>query len=62
MREREDRSGWRTAAARSGGFGGGVEWAGDQWRPDRRLVVAARSVVKIGIELEALGAKIGGLI
>ena len=32
------------------------------WRPDRRLVVAARSVVKIGIELGALGDEIGGLI
>ena len=31
------------AVARSGGFGGGVEWAGGQWRADRRLVVAARS-------------------
>ena len=28
-REREDQSGWRTTAASSGGFGGGVEWAGD---------------------------------
>ena len=46
-------------AVRSGGFGGGVEWAGGQWRPDRRSVVAAsaleslvehdlRLVVKIG--------------
>lgn len=33
--EREDRSGWRMAA-RSGGFGGGVEWAGGRWRPDQR--------------------------
>ena len=31
------------AAARSGGFGGGVEWASGQWRADRRLVVVARS-------------------
>ena len=23
------------AAARLGGFGGGVEWAGGRWRPDR---------------------------
>ena len=30
-------------AARSGGFGGGVEWAGGRWRLDRQLVVAARS-------------------
>ena len=35
------------ATARSGGFGGGVEWSGvewasDQWRPDQRLVVVAR--------------------
>ena len=47
------------AAVRSGGFGGGVEWAGGRWQPDWRSVVAAsvleslvehylRSVVKIG--------------
>ena len=47
------------AAVRSGGFGGGVEWAGGRWQPDRRSVVAAsvleslvehclQSVVKIG--------------
>ena len=30
-----DRSGWRTVAARSGGFGGGVEWPSGRWRPDR---------------------------
>ena len=47
------------AAIRSGGFGGGMEWAGGRWRPDRRSVVAAsaleslvehglRMVVKIG--------------
>ena len=46
-------------AVRLGGFGGGVEWASGQWRPDRRSVVAAnalenlvehslQSVVKIG--------------
>ena len=23
------------AVARSGGFGGGVEWTGSRWRPDR---------------------------
>ena len=34
-REREDRSRWRTMA-RSGGFGGEVEWVGGQWRPDWR--------------------------
>ena len=62
MREREDRSQWRTAAARSGGFGGEVEWAGDRWQIDRRSVVAARSVVKIGIELGALGDEIGDSI
>ena len=74
--ERGDRSEWRTAAARLGGFGGGVEWAGDRWRSDQRLVVAAkstsaleslveyglRSVVKIGIELGALGDEISGSI
>ena len=62
MRERQDQSQWRTAAARSGGFGGGVEWAGDRWQIDRRSVVAARSVVKIGIELGALGDEIGDSI
>ena len=47
------------AMARSGGFRGGVEWAGGRWWPDQRSVVAAsvleslvehslRSVVKIG--------------
>ena len=30
-------------AAKLGGFGGGVEWAGGRWRLDRRSVVAARS-------------------
>ena len=30
-----DWSGWRTVVARSSGFGGGVEWAGGRWRPDR---------------------------
>ena len=48
------------AAARSGGFGGGVEWAGE--RPDRRSVVATRSIVKIDIKLGALGDEIGGSI
>nr|POE45269.1 hypothetical protein CFP56_43031 [Quercus suber] len=32
------------AATRSGGFGGGVEWAGGRWQPDWRSMVAARSV------------------
>nr|POE62098.1 adenylyl-sulfate kinase 1, chloroplastic [Quercus suber] len=50
------------AAARSGGFGGGVEWAGNQWWLDRRSVVAARSVAKINIELRALGDEIGDMI
>ena len=31
------------AAARLGGFGGGVEWAGGWWQPNRRSVVAAKS-------------------
>ena len=31
------------AAAKLGGFGGGVEWAGGRWLPDRRSVVAAGS-------------------
>ena len=48
--------------ARSGGFGGEVEWVGDRWRPDRLSVVVARLVVKIGIELGALGDEIGGSI
>ena len=47
----------------SSGFGGGVEWAGDRWRrPNRQSVVAARSIVKISIELRALGDEIGGSI
>ena len=62
MREREDWSQWRTAVARSGGFGGEVEWAGDRWRPDQLSVVVARLVVKIGIELGALGDEIDGSI
>ena len=32
------------AAARSGGFGGGVEWASGRWRPDWRSVVAASAL------------------
>ena len=32
--EREDQSGWRTAAARLGGFRGGVEWVGNRWWSD----------------------------
>ena len=39
-----------------------MEWAGDRWQIDRRSVVAARSVVKIGIELGALGDEIGDSI
>ena len=31
------------AAARSNGFGGGVEWASGWWQPDRQSVVAAKS-------------------
>ena len=31
------------AVARSDGFGGGVEWVGGQWQPNRQSVVAARS-------------------
>ena len=31
------------AAAKTGGFGGGMEWAGGWWQPDRQSVVAARS-------------------
>ena len=47
----------------SSGFAGGVEWVGDRWRrPNRRSVVAARSIVKIGIELRALSDEIGGSI
>ena len=40
----------------------GVEWVGDRWWPDRQSMVAARSVVKIGIKLGALGDEIGGSI
>ena len=56
--------------ARSGGFGGGVEWAGGWWQPDRRSVVAARSanaleslvehglqsIIKIGAQPVLIGA------
>ena len=52
------------AAGKSGGFGGGVEWDGGRWLPNRRSVVAAksasaleslvehglRSIVKIGAQ------------
>ena len=31
--------------ARLGGFGGGVEWAGDRWRPDR----LSRSILSLGL-------------
>ena len=58
------------AAARSGGFEGGVEWVGGRWRPDQRSMVAARSanaleslveqglrsVVKIGAQPVLVGA------
>ena len=52
------------AVARSGGFGGGVEWVGDRWRPDRwicgwsgvgwwlvaaRLVTLSKRENKIGV-------------
>ena len=74
--EREDQSGWRMAAARLGGFRGGVEWVGNRWWSNWWSVVAARSasaleslmehrmrsVVKIGIELGALGNEIDGSI
>ena len=30
-------------AARSDGFGGGVEWVGGRWQPNRQSVAAARS-------------------
>ena len=70
LRERE-RSEWmEDGGGQIGGFGGGVEWAGDRWWPDWRLVVAARSasaleslvehslwsVVKIGAQLVLVGA------
>ena len=35
--------------ARSGGFGGGVEWAGGRWRPDR-----------VGLGVEWSGLVVGG--
>ena len=58
-------------AVRSGGFGGGVEWAGGRWRLDQRSVVAAsaleclvehclRSVVKIGARRCMAGDRKGG--
>ena len=31
------------AAAKSGGFGGGVEWDGGRWLPNRRSMVVAKS-------------------
>ena len=45
-REKEDWSGWRTAAARSGGFRGGVEWAGGRWQPDQWHWARGRRRVK----------------
>ena len=69
-RERE-RSKWmEDSGGQIGGFGGGVEWAGDRWRPNRQSVVAVRSasaleslvkhslrsVVKIGAQLVLVGA------
>ena len=65
---------WMEAAAvRSGGFGGGVEWAGVRWRPNWRLVVVAsaleslvehglRSVVKIRAHRCMAGDRRGGLV
>ena len=61
------------AVVRSGGFGGGMEWAGGQWRPDRRSVVAAsaleslvehglRLVVKIGACRCRAGDRKGGTV
>ena len=58
------------AAAKSGGFGGGVEWDGGRWLPNRRSVVAAKSasaleslvehglqsIVKIGAQPILVGA------
>ena len=41
-----DRSGWRTATARSSGFRGGMEWAGGQWWPDRRRWARGRRRVE----------------
>ena len=61
------------AAVRSGGFRGGVEWAGGRWQPDRRSVVAASvleslvehylwSVVKIGARRCMVGNQRGGSV
>ena len=61
------------AAIRSSGFGGGVEWAGGRWRPDRRSVVAAsaleslvehdlRLVVKIKARRCMAGNRRGGSV
>nr|POE48954.1 hypothetical protein CFP56_49418 [Quercus suber] len=43
------------AEARSGGFRGGVEWAGGQWQLDQRSVVAARSASALEIGAVGLG-------
>ena len=65
---------WMEAVAvRSGGFGGGVEWAGGRWRLDQRSMVAAsaleslvehylQSVVKIGARRCMAGDRRGGLV
>ena len=61
------------AAVKSSGFGGGVEWAGGRWRPDRRSVVATSvleslvehylwSVVKIRARRCMAGDRRGGSV
>ena len=59
-----------SVTARSGGFGGGVEWDGGRWLPNQRSMVATksdnaleslvehdlRSIVKIGAQPVLVGA------
>ena len=47
------------AAVRSGGFGGGVEWAGGRWRPNRQSVVAASALESLVEHSLRLFVKIG---
>ena len=73
-RSKKRDSEWMEAAAvRSGAFGGGVEWVGGRWQPDRWLAVAASAleslvehglwlVVKIRARRCMAGDQRGGLV